>query len=209
MAKKPQKGGKRVEPSTKSVTRRHKSDDHLECFYCGGLVKEWNWKCPHCGKLFNSGKRAFVLFVTVLLVSVLIGTSMIWYPALFPERRIPNPLFIDEVHPAAGNTTAWVRAQPDVWFNLTHVLKIALDRESCERAHSIEPQLNGHLEWAGWAPNYNIMIMAPDDRVAWEGWLQPETVYYVNITNECHDVEGNHLQGNQPDGSYRFWFKTE
>lgn len=198
MAKKTKrKGGK-------GVSRKPKSEEELECFYCGGLVKDWNWRCPHCGKLFNSGKRAIAFFVIVIVICAVIGTSPWW----FPKERKLWPLTIDEVHPAPGNTEAWVFAQPDVWFNLTHVLEIPLDREACARAYSITPELDGKIYFSGW--NKEIMIYSPNNMDefrpdgTWVGWLKPDTTYYVTITTECRDVQGNHL-----DREWNYWFKTE
>jgi hypothetical protein len=202
MAKKSSKKGDKTQKK-RTTARKSKSEEELECFYCGGLVRDWNWRCPHCKKLFSSGKKAIAFFVVLILISSIIGTYSIWYPKPRKEMR----LFIDEVHPWPGNTSSYWFAQPDVTFNLTHVLEIGLDKEACQNAWSISPQIAGEFNWAGWPP-YHIMIYAPLDRIPgedglWPGWLQPNTTYHVKITKDCKDLEGNHL-----DKEWDYWFHT-
>lgn len=199
MAKKRKTTAKK-KSAPKKQSKTSKSDETFECFYCGGLVHDWNWRCPHCGKLFNSGKRAVALFITVIIISALIGTYPMWAPK--PEEP-PYPLKIVRVTPVHGNTTAVLYAQPTVEFDLWHALNISIDRKSCERAFSIEPSINGTLYWGG--PEYGLHFMQyfPNNVGKWDEWLQPNTKYWINVTTECRDVKGNHL-----DKEWNSWFIT-
>lgn len=197
MAKKTQKKTKKGK-ATQKTTQKTKSAEDFECFYCGSVVKEWNWRCPHCGKLYSSGKKAIAIFVVIIVICAIIGTFSLWYQ----EPRTPWPLTIEEVHPAPGNTSAFLGAQPDVRFDLDHVLRISLDRESCEGAFSLTPEIGGRIVWGGW--NGEVMIYEPLDRIEWTNWLQPNTTYNMTVTTECRDVQGNHL-----DNEWNSWFTTQ
>ncbi|TET90327.1 MAG: hypothetical protein E3J35_06955 [Methanomassiliicoccales archaeon] len=197
MAYKKKKTGKKEATSSKRA-RTSKSEDLLECFYCGGTVHDWNWRCPHCGKLFGSGKRAIAIFVTVIIISALIGTSPYWLPE--PEEP-PYPLKIVRVAPVNGNTTAYPFAQPTVYFDKWHTMNISLDFDSCNRSFSVEPSINGVIGYGDWG--LSALIYGPVNRGVEEEWLQPNTKYWINVTTECRDVKGNHL-----DQPWSSWFIT-
>ncbi len=197
MAQKGKKTGKKEATSSKRA-RASKSEDVLECFFCGGTVHDWNWRCPHCGKLFNSGKRAIAIFVTVIIISALIGTYPYWAPK--PEEP-PYPLKIDRVTPIPYHESAYLYSQPAIYFDMWHAMNVSIDREACMRAFSIEPAINGTLYWGG--PEYALHIMTyfPNNMGVEEEWFQPSTKYWINITTECRDVKGNPL-----DHEWRYWF---
>lgn len=202
---------KRGKKTSKSSKAKHKpkgskSEDLLDCFYCGGLVHDWNWRCPHCGKLFNSGKRAIAAFVAVILIAAVIGTYPIWRPE--PQEK-PHPLVITKVTPAPGNTTAYVGSHPTVEFDINHPFDVAkIDREACENAFSIEPSINGTLYWEGFDPYLNRMELMPnrmgDNNWLLNNWLQLDTIYYINVTADCKDMKGNSLSED-----WTSWFHTE
>jgi hypothetical protein len=171
------------------------SEDMLECFYCGDLVHDWNWRCPHCGKLFGSGKRAIAIFVAIILIASVIGTYPFWRPK--PQEE-SHPLTIVRVTPIHGNTTAYVGAHPQVEFDQRHPFDVApIDRDSCENAFSITPWINGTLYWEGFANYWNAMELMPerigDNDWLKDNWLQLNTTYHIKITTECKDQKGNRL----------------
>jgi len=201
------KRGKTTPKSSKDKHRARgsKSEDLLDCFYCGGLVHDWNWRCPHCGKLFNSGKRAVAIFVIVILIAAAIGTYPIWRPE--PQEE-SHPLEIVKVTPAPGNTTAYTGAHPTVEFDINHPFDVALiDRESCENAFSITPSIDGYIGWEGFDPYLNRMELMPNSMENdWllEHWLQLNTTYHIKVTTECKDMNGNRLSE-----EWNSWFLTE
>ncbi len=191
------KGGKRASKKSggRQKTKSPKSDEMLECYYCGGLVHDWNWRCPHCGKIFSSGKRAIAIFLVVILIAAIIGTYPIWRPR---AQEPPHPLTIDRVTPVPGNTSAYLGAHPTVYFDEYHPFEVApIDQESCMNAFSLTPSINGSLYWMGFGDYYNVLTYIPskmgDNEWLLDNWLQPNTTYQLTVTKDCKDEKGNHL----------------
>lgn len=190
MAKSAQKGS-----TGRSRGKSPKGDEFVECFYCGGLVHDWNWKCPHCGKVFDSGKRAIAIFVVVILVAAIIGSYPFWRPVPVEE---PHPLTVVRVTPVDGNTTAYLGAHPSVEFDKWHPFNVSrIDRKACEKAFSLTPSINGTLSWSGFGGYYNFMTYMPslmgNNTWLFDNWLQPNTTYQLKVTRDCKDMSGNRL----------------
>ena len=202
------KGGKGAskKPVGTKKTKSAKTEDMMECFYCGGLVNDWNWRCPHCGKVFGSGKRAIAVFLVVILISAVIGTYPIWRPS---PSEPPHPLTIDRVTPVNGNTTAYLGAHPTVYFDEYHPFDIApINKKSCMDAFSMTPSINGSLYWMGFGDHENVLTYIPskmgDANWLLDNWLQPNTTYNITVTKSCRDEKGNHLSED-----WNSWFTTE
>ncbi|MCK4444686.1 MAG: Ig-like domain-containing protein [Thermoplasmata archaeon] len=195
--------------SKKSGGKQHaksaKSDEMLECYYCSGLVHDWNWRCPHCGKLFGSGKRAIAIFLVVILIAAIIGTYPIWRPR---AQDPSHPLTVDRVTPVNGNTSAYLGAHPTVYFDENHPFDVAkIIKESCMNAFSITPSINGSLFWMGFGDYENVLTYIPskmgDNEWLKDNWLQPNTTYYIKVTQDCRDEKGNRLSE-----EWNSWFLT-
>jgi hypothetical protein len=187
--------GARKAPTGTSRGKGAKADELVECFYCGGLVHDWNWKCPHCGKVFGSGKRAIAIFIVVILIAAIIGSYPFWRPVPAEE---PHPLTIIRVTPVDGNTTAYLGAHPSVEFDQNHPFDVAkIDREACENAFSFTPAINGTLFWSGFGDYENFMTYMPskmgDNLWLFDNWLQPNTTYTLTVSTDCKDIAGNRL----------------
>lgn len=199
------KVGKKKSGGTKKA-RSAKSEEMLECFYCGSLVHDWNWRCPHCGKVFGSGKRAIAIFMVVILIASIIGTYPIWRPS---PQEDPVPLKIIRVTPVHGNTTAYLGAHPSVEFDQHHPFDVApINKESCMNAFSLTPSINGTLYWSGFVDHENFLTYTPSlmGNNDWllDNWLQPNTTYHLKVTTDCKDTNGNRLSE-----EWDSWFLTE
>lgn len=190
----------------RSTGKASKAEELVECFYCGGLVHDWNWKCPHCGKVFGSGKRAIAIFVVVILIASIIGTYPFWRPVPAEE---PHPLTVYRVTPVDGNTTAYLGAHPSVEFDKWHPFNVSkIDKQSCMNAFSLTPSINGTLYWSGFEGHENFLTYIPskmgDNDWLLDNWLQPNTTYNLKVTRDCKDMSGNRLSE-----EWNSWFKTE
>ena len=110
MARKTKKTKKSSEVHPKNDKSGNKSDKtqnkeekpkHLECYYCGKLVKANAIKCKYCGKWYSAGKKTIavvvimvlVIAVIALLVSILLADG---HDPFSPDSRPNSDIDIDD-----------------------------------------------------------------------------------------------------------------
>lgn len=170
---------------TKAMEKRKMREEPglVECYYCSKPVKSSAMRCPHCGKLYSSGKRAAAAIVaSMVLAAAVLGYYMLPGSPGYNGASGAPMVLATSPNGDAVLTTAYITVQFDREMN----------RTSVEEAFSVAPTLPGTFSWGG-----ATLTFVPAQPMA------AGTMYSVIIQDFATDLSGNSL-----DNGFTWHFTT-
>ncbi|MFO7618462.1 MAG: Ig-like domain-containing protein [Thermoplasmata archaeon] len=158
---------------------------YVECGYCNELVKPKAMRCPHCGKLYSSGKQVLVMLITIATAISLVAVYFLMPGYSGYEPSGENPIVVSAFPTGVSvSTTSSISVDFDR----------EMDRDSVESAFSISPFVSGTHSWSG-----NTLTYHPSQELA------AGASYTVTIGSGALDRFGNPLDS----GVYKWYFSTQ
>ena len=167
---------------TQQVRIKLVSEGYSECGSCKKMLRPGTRRCPACGALTVSTRRALTAVAVIALLVIAGAAVYVFYPR--EEAYLPPPTVV-AASPAgySASTTASITAS----FNR------AMDTASVESSFSISPSVQGTFSWSGYSMTFDPVQNLPDD-----------AYYSVTIGSSARDATGAPLDC----GSYSWSFST-
>lgn len=162
--------------------KRLVAEGYSECAGCKKMLKPGTRRCPECGALTPSVKRALTAFAVVALIVVAATAVYIFYPR--EEAYLPPPTIVSASPVGYSASTASI---------ITVSFNRAMDKASVESSFSMAPSVQGTFSWAGYTMTFNPTQDFSDD-----------AYYAVTIGSTARDATGEPLDC----GSYSWSFST-
>lgn len=158
------------------------SEGYFECRGCEKMLRPGSRRCPACGALTLSTKRALTAVALVAVLVVAATTVYVFYPR--EEAYLPPPTVVAASPVGYSASTA---------TSITASFNRAMDKASVESSFSITPSVTGTFSWSGYTMTYDPAQALPDD-----------AYYSVTIGSSARDASGEPLDC----GSYTWSFST-
>lgn len=150
--------------------KRLLSEGYFNCSGCGELLRPRSKRCPKCGVLTPSSKRAIIALAVVAIIVVGSVVGYTYYPR---EDYTVLPSVVDFAPSGYG-------ASSDTSVRIT--FNRPMDTVSVEASFVIQPSVSGSFSWYG-----TTMTFVPS------GPLFDQTYYSVTVGQGAVDMDGSQL----------------
>lgn len=158
------------------------SEGYTECGHCKHMLRPGARRCPECGTLTPSARRALVALAVIAVVVVAAVAVYVTRPA--EEQYTPPPTIVSASPTGYSASTS---------ASITATFNRAMDTASVESSFSISPAVQGTFTWAGYILTFTPAQTLPDD-----------AYFAVTIGSGARDATGAPLDC----GSYTWSFST-
>ncbi len=158
------------------------SEGYAECASCSKMLKPGTRRCPACGTLTSSTKRALTAVAVIVLLVVAGAAVYVFYPR--EEAYLPPATVV------AASPVGYSASTTD---SITASFNRPMDQSSVESAFSISPSVQGTFSWSGYSMTFDPVQSLPDD-----------AYYTATIGSSARDATGQPLDC----GSYAWSFST-
>jgi hypothetical protein len=106
--------GRKKEKIKAQKQERLRRKGYLECYYCGELVPPKALRCPHCGKIYSSGKKVIAVAIALSLLLVATGIYYLSSTKTTPDSNTVNQGDTEKVYHlvGTGDSDFWITYPP-------------------------------------------------------------------------------------------------